>query len=123
MYQFNKISESLETRKRCLGNWCTLEDPDCERCGIDEALDELEQRLGSKVFQVGLNDSVTISPRGKPRKNKTDPYLDGRDRMNEFLKKRGNELRLDIKQQAVTLRDAFWKAYVEEQKKLDAMIK
>ncbi|MBW1668187.1 MAG: hypothetical protein JRI79_13570 [Deltaproteobacteria bacterium] len=59
----------------------------------------------------------------KPRKNKTDPYLDGRDRMNEFLKEKGDELRPDIRQQTVSLRDAFWKAYVEEQEKLDAMIK
>ena len=59
----------------------------------------------------------------KPRKNRTDPYLEGRDTMNHFLKKTGDELRPDIRQQAVSLRDRFRKAYVEEQEKLDSMIK
>ncbi len=29
------------TRRECLGNFCTLSEPDCRGCKIDEALDEL----------------------------------------------------------------------------------
>lgn len=31
-------------KKQCLGNFCTLHDPDCERCRIDEALDKLQNQ-------------------------------------------------------------------------------
>ncbi len=36
-------------KKQCYGNFCTLENPDCERCKIDDALDLLELRNSVQV--------------------------------------------------------------------------
>lgn len=35
-------------KRQCLGNYCTLEKPHCETCGIDDTLDDLERRLNLK---------------------------------------------------------------------------
>jgi len=37
-----------ETKKQCFGNFCTIENPDCENCGIDEALDILEDFIRNR---------------------------------------------------------------------------
>lgn len=44
--------KKVRYKKQCYGNFCTLKNPDCENCGIDDALDELETRLSVRVYSV-----------------------------------------------------------------------
>jgi hypothetical protein len=46
---------------QCFGNFCTLSNPDCRYCAIDEALDELEQRLTNNASQDHLLDKKRVA--------------------------------------------------------------
>jgi len=48
-----------EMRCQCLGNLCTLENPNCEHCGIDEALEELEKRISIRLSEARTSEKRT----------------------------------------------------------------
>lgn len=44
-----------ETKRQCLGNFCTIENPNCEQCGIDEAMDILEDFIRIRKLKQDIN--------------------------------------------------------------------
>jgi len=42
------MKHTSKSKKQCIGNFCPRENPDCEHCKIDEALDILEDFIRAR---------------------------------------------------------------------------
>ena len=49
MNKLTTTQKDLFNKKQCYGNFCTLINPDYDHCNIDEALDEFEIRLLTRI--------------------------------------------------------------------------
>ena len=69
----NRTSEHMhnhqvENKKQCISNFCSLNEPDCERCAIDKALDALELRNSQHLRVISLPAPKIVNPMHRGRR-------------------------------------------------------